>query len=138
MFILVRFFFFELNADYSSVLYKEQNYLNLDVSFITYLQSILKITVSNLLDYLNFFNTQFVSNNKLRTIGARVKRIRDTKTKRGLLGFKIQCKGRFTRRQIAAKHVFVHGSVPLSTLSANIDYGFATKPILNSSIGVKV
>ena len=55
-----------------------------------------------------------------------------------LIGYKIQLKGRFTRKQIAAKHVFKGGNVPLNTLNSNIDYGFATVPIKNSAIGVKV
>ena len=57
---------------------------------------------------------------------------------RGLIGYKIQLKGRFTRKQIAAKHIFKGGNVPLNTLNSNIDYGFATVPIKNSAIGVKV
>ena len=57
---------------------------------------------------------------------------------KGLIGYKIQLKGRFTRKQIAAKHVFKGGNVPLNTLNSNIDYGFATVPIKNSAIGVKV
>ena len=57
---------------------------------------------------------------------------------RALIGYKIQLKGRFTRKQIAAKHVFRGGHVPLNTLNSNIDYGFATVPIKNSAIGVKI
>jgi ribosomal protein S3 len=56
----------------------------------------------------------------------------------GLIGYKIQLRGRFTRKQIAAKHVFQGGHVPLNTLNGNIDYGFATVPIKNSAIGIKV
>ena len=138
MFVLVRFFFFEIKFNYVPTLYKEHNYLNLDINYIKSVQTILKITVMNLFDYLNFFNSQFNSNNKLRMVGATVKRMGNKKVKQGLLGFKIQCKGRFSRKQIASKHVFTQGSVPLSTISANIDYGFASKAILNSSVGVKV
>jgi len=60
------------------------------------------------------------------------------KPHRGLIGYKIQLRGRFTRKQIAAKHVFKGGHVPLNTLNSNIDYGFSTVPIKNSAIGVKV
>ena len=57
---------------------------------------------------------------------------------RVLIGYKIQLRGRFTRKQIAAKHIFKGGHVPLNTLNSNIDYGFATVPIKNSAIGVKI
>lgn len=56
----------------------------------------------------------------------------------GLKGFKIQLKGRFSRKQIASNLTFVEGSVPLNTLSSNIDYAFATIPLKNSAISVKV
>lgn len=56
----------------------------------------------------------------------------------GLLGFKFHCKGRFTRKQIAASYWFREGRVSLNTLSANIDYSFVTVPLRNSAISVKV
>jgi len=65
-------------------------------------------------------------------------KVRKQHPDRGLIGYKIQLRGRFTRKQIAAKHVFKGGHVPLNTLNSNIDYGFATVPIKNSAIGVKV
>lgn len=56
----------------------------------------------------------------------------------GLQGFRIRLHGRFTRKQIAAAYHFQEGAMPLSTMSSFIDYGFATIPLRNSSIGIKV
>ena len=53
-------------------------------------------------------------------------------------GFKIQCLGRFSRRQRASSYWFSLGKVPLNTFSNLIDYGFYTLPIRNSAISVKV
>lgn len=56
----------------------------------------------------------------------------------GLNGFRIRLHGRFTRKQIAASYHFQEGALPLSSLDSTIDYGFATVPLRNSAIGIKV
>jgi small subunit ribosomal protein S3 len=56
----------------------------------------------------------------------------------GLLGFKIQFRGRFTRKQIAACYKYVNGKMPLTSIDANIDYAFRSVAIKNSAVGVKV
>lgn len=56
----------------------------------------------------------------------------------GLRGFRIRLHGRFSRKQIASAFHFQEGPMPLSTVGASIDYGFATIPLRNSAIGVKV
>lgn len=56
----------------------------------------------------------------------------------GLLGFKISCSGRFSRRDRASHISFIKGKVPLNTLKSKIDYGFWSVPIKNSAISVKV
>lgn len=56
----------------------------------------------------------------------------------GLCGFRIRLHGRFTRKQIASAYHFQEGGMPLSTLNVSVDYGFATVPIRNSAVGVKV
>lgn len=58
--------------------------------------------------------------------------------KGGLLGFKMQCSGRFTRRQRASSIWFSYGSTPLNTIKENIDYSFFSIPIANSKITIKV
>lgn len=56
----------------------------------------------------------------------------------GLNGFRIRLHGRFTRKQIASSYHFQEGAMPLSSLDSTIDYGFATVPLRNSAVGVKV
>lgn len=56
----------------------------------------------------------------------------------GLNGFRIRLHGRFTRKQIAASYHFQEGALPLSSLDSTMDYGFATVPLRNSAIGIKV
>jgi len=56
----------------------------------------------------------------------------------GLLGFKIHFKGRFSRKQRATSLWFNEGLLPLTTLSANIDYSFNSITLQNSLISIKV
>jgi ribosomal protein S3 len=56
----------------------------------------------------------------------------------GLLGFKMQCSGRFSRRQRASSIWFLYGSVPLSTINEKIDFASYSIPILNSKITIKI
>lgn len=56
----------------------------------------------------------------------------------GFRGFKIQCLGRFTRKQRSAKLTWAHRGVPLSTISAKVDYSTFSVVLINSSINVKV
>jgi hypothetical protein len=55
-----------------------------------------------------------------------------------LMGFKIHCRGRLSRKQIASSLRFNYGNVPLNTISANIDYGFSTIPLHNSLVSMKI
>jgi hypothetical protein len=54
------------------------------------------------------------------------------------IGFKIQCLGRFSRRQRATCYTYRLGSMPLNKYRANIDYGNFIVPIRNSAISIKV
>jgi len=56
----------------------------------------------------------------------------------GFLGFKLQFKGRFSRKQRAANLWFQEGRVPLSTLSSKIEFAFYTVPLVNSAMTVRV
>jgi len=56
----------------------------------------------------------------------------------GFLGFKLQFKGRFSRKQRAANLWFQEGRVPLSTLSSKIEFSFYTVPLVNSAMTVRV
>lgn len=55
-----------------------------------------------------------------------------------IFGFKFHFRGRFSRRQRAGSFVYYCGNVPLTTLSADIDYGFVTVPLDNSLVSVRV
>lgn len=56
---------------------------------------------------------------------------------KGALGIKIQVSGRLGGAEMARSETFSEGSVPLQTLQANIDYGFAEAYTTYGVIGVK-
>lgn len=56
----------------------------------------------------------------------------------GILGYKLQLCGRFSRKQRASSYWLSCGRVPLNTYSVNVDYGFFTVPLRNSALTVKV
>ena len=58
--------------------------------------------------------------------------------KGNLFGFKFHFKGRFSRKQRAGSYIVERGNLPLTSLSANIDYGFITMPLFNSIVSIKV
>ena len=57
---------------------------------------------------------------------------------RGAKGIKIQCSGRLGGAEIARRETGREGSVPLHTLRADIDYGFAESFTAMGLIGIKV
>ncbi len=58
--------------------------------------------------------------------------------KAGALGVKTQCSGRLGGAEIARREWYLEGRLPLSTLRADIDYGFAEARTMYGIIGVKV
>ena len=56
----------------------------------------------------------------------------------GAKGVKVRCGGRLAGAEIARREWYRVGRVPLHTLRANIDYGFAEAMTLYGKIGVKV
>ncbi|MDR1884793.1 MAG: 30S ribosomal protein S3 [Synergistaceae bacterium] len=58
--------------------------------------------------------------------------------KSGAKGIKIQCAGRLGGAEIARTEWYLEGQLPLSTLRADIDYGFAEAHTIYGVIGVKV
>lgn len=58
--------------------------------------------------------------------------------KAGAKGVKIQCSGRLGGAEIARKEWYLEGQLPLSTIRADIDYGFATARTIAGAIGIKV
>jgi small subunit ribosomal protein S3 len=56
----------------------------------------------------------------------------------GALGVKVICGGRLSGAEIARSEVQKLGSIPLSTLDANVNYGTATSRTTYGAIGIKV
>ena len=58
--------------------------------------------------------------------------------KLGAKGIKIQCNGRIGGAEIARSETYHEGTIPLQTIRADIDYGFAEAKTTYGRIGVKV
>ena len=58
--------------------------------------------------------------------------------KSGAKGIKVLCSGRLGGAEIARSEKYSEGNVPLHTLRADIDYGFAEADTTYGKIGVKV
>lgn len=56
----------------------------------------------------------------------------------GLQGIKIRCAGRLEGAEMKRREVYKDGKIPLSTLRANIDFGFTEALTTYGLIGVKV
>jgi small subunit ribosomal protein S3 len=67
-----------------------------------------------------------------------IKRSVSTALKMGALGIKISCAGRLGGAEIARREWYREGGVPLHTIRAHIDYGFAEALTTYGLIGVKV
>jgi small subunit ribosomal protein S3 len=67
-----------------------------------------------------------------------IKKSISTALKLGALGIKISCAGRLAGAEIARREWYREGRVPLHTLNAHIDYGFAEALTTYGLIGVKV
>ncbi|MGM0444840.1 MAG: 30S ribosomal protein S3 [Bacillota bacterium] len=89
-------------------------------------------------------NAQLVSENIAQQLLRRVsfrramKKAMDRAMKMGAEGFKIMSSGRLGGAEMARKEGYQEGSVPLHTLRADIDYGFAEADTTYGKIGVKV
>ena len=56
----------------------------------------------------------------------------------GARGIKVRVSGRLNGAEIARSEWYLHGQLPLQTLRADIDYGFAEASATYGQIGVKV
>lgn len=89
-------------------------------------------------------NAQLVSENIAQQLLRRVsfrramKKAMDRAMKMGAEGFKIMSSGRLGGAEMARTEGYQEGSVPLHTLRADIDYGFAEADTTYGKIGVKV
>jgi len=67
-----------------------------------------------------------------------IKRALEQTMEAGAKGIKIQLAGRLGGAEMARREKQIAGSIPLSTLQAKIDYGFAEAKIAQGHIGVQV
>ena len=67
-----------------------------------------------------------------------MKRAIDTTMEGGAKGVKIQLSGRLGGAEMARQETAMSGSIPLSTLRARIEYGFAEAKTAQGHIGIKV
>ena len=58
--------------------------------------------------------------------------------KLGARGIKVQCSGRLGGAEIARSETYHEGTIPLQTIRADIDYGFAEAKTTYGRVGVKV
>jgi len=56
----------------------------------------------------------------------------------GSLGIKIMCSGRLGGAEIARSECYHEGTIPLQTIRADIDYGFAEAATVYGRVGIKV
>lgn len=67
-----------------------------------------------------------------------MKSVMSRATKAGALGIKTCCSGRLGGADIARSESYSDGTIPLQTLRADIDYGFAEANTTYGKVGVKV
>lgn len=67
-----------------------------------------------------------------------VKRAMEQSIASGVKGIRVSCSGRLNGAEMSRKETYKTGSVPLQTLRADIDYGFAEALTTYGLIGVKV
>jgi small subunit ribosomal protein S3 len=67
-----------------------------------------------------------------------MKKAMETTVAQGAKGVKITCSGRLGGAEIARSEKYMTGSLPLHTLDADVDYGFAEANTTYGIIGIKV
>ncbi|NDL68118.1 30S ribosomal protein S3 [Anaerotalea alkaliphila] len=89
-------------------------------------------------------DSQLVAENVAQQLENRVsfrramKQVMGRSMKSGALGIKVACSGRLGGAEIARGESYSEGTIPLQTLRADIDYGFAEANTTYGKIGVKV
>ena len=89
-------------------------------------------------------NAQLVAENIAQQLEKRISHRRAMKNamgramRAGAKGIKCNCSGRLGGREIAGSEHYHEGTIPLQTLRADIDYGFAEADTTYGKIGVKV
>lgn len=89
-------------------------------------------------------NSQLVSENVALQLEGRVsfrramKQVMGRAMKTGAKGIKVTCSGRLGGAEMARTETYSDGTIPLQTLRADIDYGFAEANTTYGKVGVKV
>ena len=89
-------------------------------------------------------NAQLVAENIAQQLEKRISHRRDMKNsmaramRAGAKGIKVCCSGRLGGREIAGVEHYHEGTIPLQTIRADIEYGFAEAATTFGRIGVKV
>ena len=89
-------------------------------------------------------NAQLVAENIAAQLEKRISHRRAMKkamqqaTRLGAKGIKVMCSGRLGGREIAGAESYHEGTIPLQTIRADIEYGFAEAHTTYGRIGVKV
>ena len=89
-------------------------------------------------------NAQLVAENIASQLENRIsfrramKKAMSSAMKQGIKGIKTMCSGRLGGAEIARSETYHEGTIPLQTLRADIDYGFAEANTTYGRIGVKV
>ena len=89
-------------------------------------------------------NAQLVAENIAQQIEKRISHRRAMKNamgramRMGARGIKVMCSGRLGGREIAGVEQYHDGTIPLQTIRADIEYGFAEAATTYGRIGVKV
>jgi small subunit ribosomal protein S3 len=65
------------------------------------------------------------------------KAVQEARQSEGVEGIKVRCAGRLGGAELARVEIYHEGRVPLHTLRANIDYGFAEASTVYGKLGVK-
>ena len=82
--------------------------------------------------------TVFASNDLDERLGCESRDRARVRLRFGAKGIKVRVSGRLNGAEIARSEWYLHGQLPLQTLRADIDYGFAQAFTTYGCIGVKV
>jgi len=102
--------------------------VNIDVQEITKPEIVAQLVAEDIAEQLT----------KRASFRRAMKRAMDTAMQAGAKGIKVQLSGRLGGAEMSRREKAILGSLPLSTLRAKIDYGFAIAKIPQGVIGVQV
>ena len=112
---------------------KVRNKLELNLSFLIFGLNESQVSASSIANYVAIKLRQHF---KLKTaLNPVLNLLNNNKL---LVGYKIQCSGRFRRKEMAERLIFAKGKVSLNTFSCKVDYAASTVILKYSLCGIKV